>query len=220
MMTWSALALYVAAAIVMTWPVVTGMTRHLPADLLDPAFVTFVIAWGSRNWLELLGGDLSAAVRFWNAPMYYPETLTTGYSEHFALHSLLTLPLFAFTRNAVLCYNVWFIGSYTLAGFFMFLLVRDLTPRLRSERAGYPLGALVAGLASDSRPTASRCCPTCRCCRRSGCRWLCSAFVRYFERGRLRSLAGAGPRSSHNRWRAGTTLCSSVRLSAFLRSSK
>ena len=143
-MTWAALAFYVAATIVMTWPVAAGVTAHLPNDLGDSAFVCFVIAWGSKHWLELLSGDLSAAIRFWSAPIYYPEPMTTALSEHFALHSLITLPVFAVTENAVLCYNLWFLASYALAGFFMFLLVRAIT--------GQPWAACVAGLAFAFAP--------------------------------------------------------------------
>jgi hypothetical protein len=140
----AAFAFYVVVAIAITWPVALGAADHIAIDLGDPAFVAFVLAWGSKHWLELLGGDLSAPLRFWTAPIFYPEPLTTAYSEHFALHSLLTLPVFALTRNAVLCYNVWFVATFALSGFCMFLLVRAMT--------GREWGALVAGLAFAVAP--------------------------------------------------------------------
>jgi hypothetical protein len=183
-MTWIAFVFYVVFAIVMTWPVVTGMTRHLPADLLDPAFVTFLIAWGSKHWLELLSGDLSAAVRFWNAPIYYPETLTTGYSEHFALHSLLTLPIYALTHNAILCYNLWFIASYALAGFFMFLLARAMT--------GHTAASFVAGLAFAFAPYRFAVLPHLQVLSAFWMPLTLLGIHRYFETGRWRSLVLAG----------------------------
>lgn len=140
----AALAFYVVAAIAMTWPVARDAGDHIAVDLGDPAFVSFVMAWGSQHWLELLSGDLTAATRFWSAPTFYPEPLTTAYSEHFALHSLLTLPVYAVTRNAVLCYNLWFLATFALAGFSMFLLARALI--------GSPLASFVAGLAFAFAP--------------------------------------------------------------------
>src|SRR5262245_23382393 len=111
----------------MTWPVAARLGGHLPNDLGDPAFVSFVLSWGSQHWIELSGGDPTAVTRFWPPPIFYPETLPTAYSEHFALHSLCTLPVFALTRNAILCYNLWFLATFTLAAFSMFLLVRAIT---------------------------------------------------------------------------------------------
>jgi hypothetical protein len=150
----AALALYIVAAIAMTWPVARGVSDHIAIDLGDPAFVSFVISWGSQHWLELLSGDSTAATRFWSAPIFYPEPLTTAYSEHFALHSLLTLPVYAVTQNAILCYNLWFLGSFALAGFSMFLLALRLAPTdsARSGQARLPLGAFVAGLAFAFAP--------------------------------------------------------------------
>ena len=138
----------------MTWPVALGAADHIAIDLGDPAFVSFVISWGSQHWIELLSGDLTAATRFWSAPIFYPEPLTTAYSEHFALHSLLTLPVYAVTRNAILCYNLWFLASFALAGFSMFLLALRLAPTdsARSGQARLPLGAFVAGLAFALAP--------------------------------------------------------------------
>jgi hypothetical protein len=137
-------ALYVAITIVMTWPIASGIARDLPGDLGDPAFVTGVLAWGSDHWIALLTGDVSAASTFWDAPIFYPERVATAYSEHFALHSLLTLPIYVVTRNPVLCYNLWFLATFSLSAFGMYLLVRDLT-----GRGG---AAFVAGLAFGFAP--------------------------------------------------------------------
>jgi hypothetical protein len=135
--------LYAVATVVMTWPIAAGIHRDLPVDLGDPAFVAGVLAWGSERWLALLGGDLHAAIDFWNAPIFYPEPLTLAYSEHFALHSLLTLPIYAVTRNAVLCYNVAWLATFVIGGLGMYLLVRDLV----GHGSGFSAAAFVAGLA-------------------------------------------------------------------------
>ena len=116
----------------------------LPGDLGDPAFLTGVLAWGSDHWLALFSGNLGAASTFWDAPIFYPERVATALSEHIALHSLLTLPVYLVTRNAVLCYNLWFLATFVLSAFGMYLLVRDLT--------GRPGAAVVAGLAFGFAP--------------------------------------------------------------------
>jgi hypothetical protein len=134
--------------VVMTWPVTAGINRDLPSDLGDPAFVTGVIAWGARHWLALLGGDFGAATSFWNAPIFHPEPLTLAYSEHFALHSLLTLPAYAVTGNAVLCYNLAFLSTFVIGGLGMYLLVREATGAGES----FNPAAFVAGLAFAFAP--------------------------------------------------------------------
>jgi hypothetical protein len=136
--------LYLLLTIVMTWPIAAGLGRDVPGDLGDPAFVSGVMAWGADHWLALLGGDLGAASRFWDAPFFAPEPMAIVYSEHLALHSLLTLPFYAATHNPVLCYNVWFLSTFVLSGLGMYLLVRELT--------GQSSAAFVAGLAYAFAP--------------------------------------------------------------------
>ena len=136
--------LYLAITLATTWPIVNGIARDLPGDLGDPAFVTGVLAWGSDHWMALFTGDIRAASTFWDAPIFYPERVATTYSEHLALHSLLTLPVYAVTRNPVLCYNLWFLATFFFSAFGMYLLVRDLT--------GHAGAAFVAGLAFGFAP--------------------------------------------------------------------
>lgn len=135
---------YTAVALLFTWPVVIGLTRDVPSDLGDPVFVSWVLSWAGDHWLAWLGGDWNALTSFWNAPMFYPETLTTALSEHFAAHALQILPVWAATRNAILGYNLLFLASYVLSGLGMYLLVRDLT--------GQAPAAWIAGLAFMCTP--------------------------------------------------------------------
>jgi hypothetical protein len=145
---WRVAALYAAFTVVMTWPIAAGIARDIPGDLGDPAFVAGILAWGSEHWLALFTGDFDAARRFWNTPIFYPEPLALAYSEHFALHSLLTLPVYAVTRNPVLCYNLSFLTTFVLAALGMYLLVRDLA----GERDRFSGAAFVAGLAFAFAP--------------------------------------------------------------------
>jgi len=183
-------ALYVGLTCAMTWPTVAGLTRDLPSDLGDPMFVSGMLTWGSKHWIELLTGDLSAARRFWNAPFFYPETLATAYSEHFALHSFLTLPVYVATRNIVLCYNLLFLATFALSGFGMYLFVRELT--------GRPLAAFVAGLAFAFAPYRVAVMPHLQVMSSQWMPFVLFGFRRYFvsvvgpgfSPGNIRALAG------------------------------
>ena len=177
-----ALLLYVAIACAMTWPVVTGMTRNLPSDLGDPMFVSGMLTWASKHWIDLLSGDLSAVRRFWNAPFFYPETLATGFSEHFILHALLTLPVYIVTHNILLCYNLLFLAAFALSGFGMYLFVRELT--------GRPLAAFVAGLAFAFAPYRFATIPHLQVISSQWMPFALYGFRRYFMTGRARPLVG------------------------------
>jgi hypothetical protein len=124
--------------------VILGLPADLPGDLGDPVFICWAIARSAEHWLALFTGDLDAPVRFWHGEHFYPEPLTTAYSEHFAAHALQILPVWAATRNAILCHNLLFLSTYVLSGLGMYLLVRDLT--------GRPAAAFIAGLAFVCAP--------------------------------------------------------------------
>ena len=126
---WTAAALYLAIVVGVTWPLVLGLTADLPTDLGDPVFVSWALTRASVNWTALLRGDVSVLSTFWDARIFHPAPLTGAYSEHFAGHALLTLPVWWASGNVVLCYNLLFIGSSVLCGVGMYLLVRDVTGR-------------------------------------------------------------------------------------------
>jgi hypothetical protein len=133
-----AAALYLAVALVFTWPVAAGLTRDIPWDLGDSLLNAWILAWDADRLLRFLGGDIGAIRNFWNANIFYPEPLTLAYSEHLFAQAVQILPIYALTGNIILCYNLLFLSSFVLSGLGMFLLVRDITG---SARAG-----LIAGL--------------------------------------------------------------------------
>jgi len=123
------LALYAALTLAMTWPLARGLARDLPGDFGDPLFTSWVLAWDATH----LGRGL------WNANIFYPHPLALAYSEHFLPQALQVLPIYAVTKNPILCYNLLFLSTFVLSGLGMFLLGRELTG---SAAAGW-----VAGLA-------------------------------------------------------------------------
>jgi hypothetical protein len=166
--------LYTVLTVALTWPLARGLTRNLPGDLGDPLFVTWVLAWDVTH----LGRGL------WNTNIFYPHPVTLAYSEHFLPQAIQILPVYALTRNPILCYNLVFLSTFVLSGIAMFLLVRELTG---SRSAG-----ILAGLAYAFAPY--------RFANLAHVQVLSSAWMpfvllglrRYFRTGRVRALAGAG----------------------------
>jgi hypothetical protein len=129
---------FVLLALIATWPLARVATTQLAADLGDPAFNCWVLAWTSGQMLAAFGGDFGALANFWNGNIFYPEPLTLAYSEHLFAESLQVLPIYAATGNILLSYNLLFIASFALSGYAACLLVRDLT----GERWAAFLGGL------------------------------------------------------------------------------
>ncbi len=87
---------------------------------------------------------LARCRRTWNANIYYPHPLALAYSEHLTAQALLVLPVYAATKNPILCYNVLFLLTFFLSAVGMFLFVRALT--------GSAAGAFLAGIAFGFAP--------------------------------------------------------------------
>ena len=111
-----------AIAIAATYPLMTHLGTHLPNDLGDPVLNASILAW-----------DASALARrgahLWDAPNFFPYLRTLAYSDHLLGIALFTSPLQWLIGNAVLVYNIAFIGSFVNAGAGMYLLVRTLARR-------------------------------------------------------------------------------------------
>lgn len=176
--------LYTLVTLAMTWPLARGLARDLPGDLGDPAFVTGIMAWGARQWLALLSGDLGAVARFWDAPFFAPEPTATAYSDHFALHALVTLPVTAVTGNSILSYNLCFLATFVVGALGAYLLVRDLT--------GHGGAAFVAGLAFAFAPYRIATLGHLQVLSAVGMPWVLAGLRRYFVTGSSDGLRMAG----------------------------
>lgn len=132
-------AVYVGAAIALTWPLTLQLTSRLGATHGpgDPFLNLWILGWGLQAWT----GDPSSIVdgRVFDANIFYPAEGTLAYSDHFLLQALALAPLYALSGDVVLCYNVLLIASIALSGMAMHALVRSLTASTA--------GALAAGLA-------------------------------------------------------------------------
>ncbi|MBZ5557792.1 MAG: hypothetical protein LAO77_11015 [Acidobacteriia bacterium] len=184
--TWSrpsiVTAVYLAAALLLTWPLATVMHRQIAGDMGDPLFNCWALLWTSGQLLRALGGDWTALSRYWSGNIFYPAPLALAYSEHLTPQMLQALPVLAVTHNVILGYNLVLLGTYVLSGLGMYLLVRELT--------GRPLAAFLAGLAFAFAPY--------RLDQYGHIEVLSSQWMpftlygmrRFFATGRLRPLAG------------------------------
>ena len=137
---WYGLAgIYLAAAIVLTWPLAAQLTTHLGAveSAGDPYLNVWILGWGIKAWLSNPAAVLTG--RVFDANIFHPSAGTLTYSDHLLLQSLVVAPLYAVTGDLTLCYNLLLLASLALSGVAMHVLARSLTG---SDRA-----ALVAGLA-------------------------------------------------------------------------
>lgn len=132
---------YLVITLVMTWPLARGLTRDVPSDLGDPLFNMWVLAWDAEQLRAIIGGNFARIPQFFDANIFHPAPLTLAYSEHLVLHAIQILPVYALTRDPILCYNLLFLSTFVLSGLGGFLLVRELTG---SARAGFVAGLLFA----------------------------------------------------------------------------
>jgi hypothetical protein len=180
---WHALAAYLVVALVATWPLVRGLTRDVPWDLGDPLLVMWVLAWDCEQLLSILAGDLSRVATFFDANIFHPAPLTLAYSEHFLGQALQILPVYAITKNPILCYNLLFISTFVLSGVGTYLFVRELT--------GDPRAAFIAGLLFAFAPYRMPQGPHLQVLSSQWMPFALYGFRRYFDSGRALPLAGA-----------------------------
>jgi hypothetical protein len=179
----AAAALYTIAAILLTWPLATALATAIPWDLGDPLLNAWIIAWGADHLWRFLCGDFTALAGYWHANIFHPAPYALAYSEHLFPQAVQALPIWALTRNPVLCYNLLFLSTFVLSGLGTYLLVRELTGDARVALVGgfcYAFAPYRIGQYSHLQVLSSQ--------------WMPLAlygFKRYFDTGSLRALAGA-----------------------------
>jgi hypothetical protein len=135
---WSAALFYSVLTAALTWPLVTALDSSIPWDMGDPLLNSWILAWSADHLWRFLTGEWSAFTGYWNANIFHPSPLALAYSEHLFAQAVQILPVWALTKNPVLCYNLVFLSTFVLSGLGAFLFVRRLT--------GDAYAALAAGL--------------------------------------------------------------------------
>lgn len=168
----------------LTWPLVRGLARDVPADLGDSLLNMWVLAWDARHLARALAGHLDAVREYWHAAIYYPHPLALAYSEHLTAEALQFLPVYLATGNAVLAYNLLFLSTFVLSGLGMFLFVRELT--------GARAAAFLAGLAFAFAPYRFSALPHVQVLASMWMPFALYGFRRFFDTARLAPLAVGG----------------------------
>lgn len=114
-----AVLFFVAASVIMTYPLVLHLTDHVAGDASDPYYTMWVL---TSNYRAAAGQG-----NFWTANIFYPHTGTLYYGDPLFGLTLLGAPIRLLTRNPVVLYNILYLLAFVLSGFGMFALVRHLT---------------------------------------------------------------------------------------------
>ena len=125
----------------MTWPLLPGIARDVPGDLGDSLLNMWILGWGAEHLPRVLSGQMSLT-DFWNANIFHPEPLALSLSEHLFGQVLQILPIYHFTGNLILSYNLVYLSSIFLSAVGMYLLVAELLGGTANARRA----AFVAGL--------------------------------------------------------------------------
>jgi hypothetical protein len=127
-------ALYLALTALLTYPLAL---RLAIMDAGDSAFFTWVMAWEAHA-LKTDPGRLP------HGNMFHPLRYTLGMDEPILGTTLLVLPLYVFTDDAVLVFNVARLLTFVLSALTAYLLARHL--------GAAELPALIAGAAFAFSP--------------------------------------------------------------------
>jgi len=130
-------AVFVGAAVLATYPLVLRLTHAIAGGLGDPILNSTALAWDADRARHGFHA-------FWDAPFLYPHRHTLAYTEPLIGVALFTAPINWLSGNAILAYNVAYLGSFALAGAGMFVLARHLW--------GRDDAAILAGLAFALTP--------------------------------------------------------------------
>jgi hypothetical protein len=116
----AALGLFVALAIVHTWPIASDPAHLARNDNGDAMLNEWIIAWvahqAPRDPLHLF-----------DANIFYPERHTLAYSEAMIVQSAMAAPILWLGGSPVLAYNLVLIAGFALTGWAMCLVIARWT---------------------------------------------------------------------------------------------
>jgi hypothetical protein len=116
-------AAFTLLALVMTYPLITRMSTHLPSDVGDPVLNAWILGWDAARIRHAFLG-------VWDAPNFFPYRHTLTWSDHLFGIAVFTAPIQWLSRNPILVYNVAFLAAWASSACGMYLLVRSLSGRV------------------------------------------------------------------------------------------
>jgi hypothetical protein len=131
-----ALLLFCALSVVWTRPLGFYLASRIPNDPGDPVLNTYLLGWNATTPPFTSG--------WWDPPFFFPMRGALALSEHLAGLTIISSPVQLLGGTPVLAYNISFLASFALSGWFTYLLVYRLT--------GSIAAAIVAGIAYGFAP--------------------------------------------------------------------
>ena len=114
---------YLATAVLATYPLAKHIDNKVPFDLGDPLFMGWLVSWNDSFFLQ----QQFSLPKLFNTNIYYPYQNTLAYSDLMLVPSLLILPVYYATHNPLITVNVLLFLLLAGTAMAMFLLARYLT---------------------------------------------------------------------------------------------
>ena len=128
----ASLALFVAVALVHTWPLASDLAHLTRHDNRDSMLNEWIVAWVSHQLPQ-------SPLHLFDANIFYPERDTLAYSEPMIVQSIMAMPLLWAGASIVLAYNLVLVAGFALSAWTMALVVQRWT---RDWTAGLAAGAI------------------------------------------------------------------------------
>ena len=131
---WVSLALFLALAVLHTWPLASAPGTLSRNDNLDTVRHEWGLAWLAHQVVH-------DPLHLFDANIFHPDPLALAYSDHLFIPGIFVAPLFWAGFSPVLVYNLLLMAGMALTGWVMSLVIHRWTG---SQIAGLISGALVA----------------------------------------------------------------------------
>ncbi len=112
----------VALAVLMTWPLASGLGRLGRTTNMDGLYGIWNVAWVSRT-------IVSDPASLFDANIFYPHRNTLAYSEANIVAGVIGIPAWIFTHNPYAAHNTALLFAFTTTFLGMWLLARRLSGR-------------------------------------------------------------------------------------------
>jgi hypothetical protein len=116
----ASLALFIALALVHTWPLASDLAHLTRHDNRDAMLNEWIVAWVAHQLPR-------APLHLFDANIFYPERYTLAYSEPMIVQGIMAMPLLWAGASIVLAYNVVLVAGFALSAWTMTLVVRRWT---------------------------------------------------------------------------------------------
>lgn len=120
------LLVYIIITFIFTYNLVKGETLTYPDALLhgggfaDNHLFIYFLSWSNHAML-------TNPTQLFHATIFYPEKYSYLYGEHVFAQSLMSLPIYALTKNPTLGYNIVLLSTFILLAFGTYCLAKYYT---------------------------------------------------------------------------------------------